>query len=128
MEIADQPVLAIDRVRYQGEPVAVVAADHPDTARRAAGLVAVDYLPEAALTSADAALAPGAPPLHPGGNLLRRVRIRHGERAGAADVVVRAEYEVGMQDQAFLGPESALCVPAARRRHRPAPGHPVAPR
>jgi CO/xanthine dehydrogenase Mo-binding subunit len=112
MEIADQPVLAIDRVRYQGEPVAIVAADHPETARRAAELIAVDYLPEPALTSAEAALAPGAPPLHAGGNLLRRVRIRHGERAGPADVVVRAEYEVGMQDQAFLGPESALCVPA----------------
>ena len=32
MEIPDQPVLASDRVRYQGEPVAIVAADHPDTA------------------------------------------------------------------------------------------------
>ena len=36
MEIPDQPVLAIDQVRYQGEPVAIVAADHPETARRAA--------------------------------------------------------------------------------------------
>jgi CO/xanthine dehydrogenase Mo-binding subunit len=112
MEIADQPVLAIDRVRYQGEPVAVVAADHPETARRAASLIAVDYAPEAPVTDAEAALAPGAPELHPGGNLLRRVRIRHGERGIAADVVVRARYEVGMQDQAFLGPESALAVPA----------------
>ena len=34
--IADQPVLADDVVRYQGEPVALVAADHPETARRAA--------------------------------------------------------------------------------------------
>src|SRR3954451_23040108 len=39
----DQPVLAIDQVRYQGEPVAVVAADHPETARRAADRIAVDY-------------------------------------------------------------------------------------
>jgi CO/xanthine dehydrogenase Mo-binding subunit len=112
MEIPDQPVLAIDRVRYQGEPVAIVAADHPETARRAAALIAVDYAPEEPLTDAEAALAPGAPALHPGGNLLRRVRIRHGERAGEADVVVRARYEMGMQDQAFLGPESALAVPA----------------
>ena len=35
LEIADQPVLAFGEVRYQGEPVAVVAADHPETARRA---------------------------------------------------------------------------------------------
>ncbi len=112
MEIADQPVLASDRVRYQGEPVAIVAADHPETARRAAELVEVDYARTPALTSAEAALAPGAPPLHPGGNLLRQVRVRHGDPDAAAEVVVRAEYEVGMQDQAFLGPESALAVPA----------------
>jgi hypothetical protein len=36
LEHADQPVLASDEVRYQGEPVALVAADHPETARRAA--------------------------------------------------------------------------------------------
>src|SRR5689334_19582176 len=39
----DQPVLAIDQVRYQGEPVALVAADHPETARRAADLIQVVY-------------------------------------------------------------------------------------
>ena len=36
LEFADQPVLADDVVRYQGEPVALVAADHPEIARRAA--------------------------------------------------------------------------------------------
>ncbi len=112
MEIADQPVLAIDRVRYHGEPVAIVAADHPETARRAAGLIAVDYAIEPALTGAEAALAADAPPLHPGGNLLRHVPIRHGRPPAGAEVVVRGRYEVGMQDQAFLGPESALAIPA----------------
>jgi CO/xanthine dehydrogenase Mo-binding subunit len=112
MEIPDQPVLASDRVRYQGEPVAIVAADHPETARRAAERVEVDYAPTPALTDADAALAPGAPPLHPGGNLLRHVKVRHGDPDATAEVVVRADYEVGMQYQAFLGPESALAVPA----------------
>jgi xanthine dehydrogenase D subunit len=112
MEIADQPVLASERVRYQGEPVAIVAAGHPETARRAAELVEVDYAPTPSLTSAAAALAPDAPPLHPGGNLLRQVKVRHGDPHATAEVVVRADYEVGMQDQAFLGPESALAVPA----------------
>jgi len=112
MEITDQPVLAIDRVRYQGEPVAIVAADHPETARRAAALIEVDYAPEPALTDAEAALAPDAVPLHPGGNLLRHVPIRHGRDDAPAEVVVRGRYEMGMQDQAFLGPESALAVPS----------------
>ena len=43
LELPDQPVLASDLVRYQGEPVAIVAADHPETARRAAELIEVDY-------------------------------------------------------------------------------------
>src|SRR4029453_1541004 len=38
LEIPDQPVLAWEDVRYQGEPVALVAADHPETARRARAL------------------------------------------------------------------------------------------
>src|ERR1051326_2120616 len=45
LEFPDQPVLAIDRVRYYGEPVAVVAAEHPEQARRAAERIVVDYEP-----------------------------------------------------------------------------------
>ena len=64
------------------------------------------------VTDARAALAPGAPGLHEGGNVVRHVPIRKGRPDAPADVVVPGEYEVGMQDQAFLGPESGLAVPA----------------
>src|SRR5262249_41658265 len=111
LEFADQPVLAGEEVRYHGEPVAVVAADHPETARRAAALVAVDYEPLTPVTDAEAALRDGADPVHPTGNLLRHVRVRRGDPDAAAEVVIRGEYRVGMQDQAFLGPESGLAVP-----------------
>ncbi len=111
LEHADQPVLAWEDVRFQGEPVAIVAADHPETARHAADAIRVDYEVLAPLTDAEAAMRPGAPPLHEGGNVLRHVRIVHGDPAAAAPVVVSGEYEVGMQDQAFLGPESGLAVP-----------------
>ena len=107
----DQPVLAFDRVRCHGEPVAVVAAEDLGTARRAAARVAVDYEPLPVLSDAAAALAPGAPPLHPHGNELRRVRIVHGDPATTGPVTVRGTYEVGMQDQAFLGPEAGLARP-----------------
>jgi xanthine dehydrogenase D subunit len=60
-------------------------------------------------------MAPGTTVLHPnhdGGNVVRHVPIQYGDPDGAtADVVVTGEYEVGMQDQAFLGPESGLAVP-----------------
>jgi CO/xanthine dehydrogenase Mo-binding subunit len=111
LEHADQPVLAWEDVRFQGEPVAIVAADHPETARHAADAIRVEYEVLAPLTDAEAAMRPGAPPLHEGGNVLRHVRIVHGDPAAAAPVVVSGEYEVGMQDQAFLGPESGLAVP-----------------
>ena len=110
LEIADQPVLAIDQVRYQGEPIAIVAADHPETARRAADRIEVDFEVLSPVTDPEAAF--DAEPLHPSGNLLRHVHIEHGDPEATADVVVRGEYEVGMQDQAFLGPESGMAVPA----------------
>jgi xanthine dehydrogenase D subunit len=111
VEIPDQPVLAFPEVRYQGEPVALVAADHPEIARRAAGRVVVDYQELEPLVDAEAAMREGAPPLHPGGNVLRHVRMRRGDPEAPAEVVVSGEYELGMQDQAFLGPESGLAVP-----------------
>ena len=64
------------------------------------------------VTDAEAALQPGAEPVHPGGNLVRHVRIRRGDPQAPADIVVSGCYQVGMQDQAFLGPESGLAVPA----------------
>jgi xanthine dehydrogenase D subunit len=86
--------------------VAIVAADHPETARRAAARIAVDYEPLPAVTDPDAALADGG--------LVRHVPVRRGDGAAAtADVVVTGRYEVGMQDQAFLGVESGMAVPAA---------------
>ncbi len=112
LEHADQPVLASDQVRYQGEPVAIVAADHPETARRALGKIKVSYTELEPLTDARAALETAAPRVHDGGNVVRHVKIRKGDPAAVAELVVSGEYQVGMQDQAFLGPESGLAVPA----------------
>src|ERR1700680_4519375 len=111
LEIQDQPVLAFDVVRYWGEAVALVAADHPEHARRAAQVVRVTYEVLEPLTDPERALTDAAPRLHPDGNVTRYVRIRHGDQDARADVVVRGEYEIGMQDQAPLGPESGLAIP-----------------
>ncbi|MEU1515937.1 molybdopterin cofactor-binding domain-containing protein [Streptomyces sp. NPDC005811] len=137
LEIQDTPVLAHGKVRHHGEPVAIVAADHPETARRAAARIRVEYreLPvitdEASATAPDAVLvhehrtdlpqsqlrSTGGTPIighvsHP--NIVHRQPIVRGDAAAAAaraDVIVRGEYTFGMQDQAFLGPESGLAVP-----------------
>jgi CO/xanthine dehydrogenase Mo-binding subunit len=122
LEFTDQPVLAEDRVRYFGEPVALVAAEHPEQARRAAERIRVEYEPLEPIV--DAERATEQEPLHPDRptmghgyrederpNIVRSLVIRHGDPDVEGEVAVSGMYEVGIQDQAFLGPESGLVVP-----------------
>src|SRR5215471_11769895 len=60
----DQTIVAVDKVRYAGDPVAAVAAVDEATAEEALGLIDVDYEELPAVTSLDEALAPGAPLVH----------------------------------------------------------------
>jgi carbon-monoxide dehydrogenase large subunit len=73
--------LAVERVRYVGEPVVAVAALDRAAADDAAALVRVEYEPLPAVLDADAALAPGAPLVHPdlGDNLLYQTRLAGGD-------------------------------------------------
>ncbi|WP_203673750.1 MULTISPECIES: xanthine dehydrogenase family protein molybdopterin-binding subunit [unclassified Streptomyces] len=126
LEYKDTPVLADGVVRYHGEPIAIIAADHPETARRAAAKIKVEFELLPLVIDEETALADGAPILHPNRddhhadhvthpNIVHRQPIIRGdanEAAKRADIVISGEYEVGMQDQAFLGPESGLAVPA----------------
>ncbi|MEU8885881.1 xanthine dehydrogenase subunit D [Streptomyces hydrogenans] len=126
MEFQDTPVLAYGKVRHHGEPVALVAADHPETARRAAAKIKIEYRELPVITDEASALAPDAILVHenrddhhsghvPHPNIVHRQPIIRGDAAAAAeraDVIVTGEYTFGMQDQAFLGPESGLAVPA----------------
>ncbi|MGW4485724.1 xanthine dehydrogenase subunit D [Amycolatopsis sp. NPDC004368] len=112
LKYQDTPALAEDRVRYQGEPVAILAADHPEIARQALKHIVVEYEVLEPVTDPErAAHDDTLPKLHPGGNLVRYQRIVKGDPEAKADVVVSGVYEIGMQDQAFLGPESGLAVP-----------------
>ena len=110
LEHADQPVFASEVVRYQGEPIAAVAAEHPELAKRAIDAIAVEYDVLDPLTDPDAAI--DAPPIHPEGNVIRHLPLRHGDVEAAGEVTVEGTYELGMQDQAFMGPESGLAIPA----------------
>lgn len=112
LEFADQPVLASDVVRYEGEAIAIVAAETQELARTAAEAIRVDYRPLPALTDMEEALKPDAIKVHDFGNVLRHVHIEHGDGARAsADVWVEGYYETAMQDGAPLGPEGALAFP-----------------
>ena len=112
LEHADQPVLAADVVRYAGEPVALVAADHPEIARLAASKIVVDYEVLDPVTDPVAALDPAAPARAPGRQPGQAPEDPQGRpRARAPTWSSPARYEIGMQDQAFLGPEAGLAVP-----------------
>ena len=107
----DQPVFAKDVVRYMGEPVAAVAGDHPETCRRALAAIQVVYEVLTPLTNPEYAIDASHEPIHPDGNIIRRQRIVHGDPTATAPIVVEGTYDIGMQDQAFLGTESALAIP-----------------
>ena len=113
LEFDDQPVLASDRVRYEGEPVVVIAADSERQARAAGQVVEIGYEVLAPVSDMEEALRSDALQLHEWGNVVRHVRIEHGDPDAEADVWVEGYYETAMQDQAPLGPEAALAVPAA---------------
>ena len=107
----DQPVFARDVVRYVGEPVAAVAADHPETCRRALAAIVVEYEILEPLTDPERAVDGSFPPIHPDGNVIRHQRIVCGDESLVGAVVVEGTYHLGMQDQAFLGLEAALALP-----------------
>src|SRR5207302_7491305 len=103
-------VLATERVRHQGEPVALVAAETLEQARAAAEAIDVEYEPLPGVFGLEAALAPGAPRVHEAGNVLAEWRIARGDLAAAfarAAVAVEGEYATHLVDAASPGPEAA---------------------
>jgi len=107
----DQPVFAAEVVRFVGEPIAAVAADHPETCRRALAAIVVEYEVLAPLVDPERAIDGSHAPIHPDGNVIRHQRIVRGDQTIDGPVIVEGTYELGMQDQAFLGLEAALALP-----------------
>ncbi|HUZ36954.1 MAG TPA: xanthine dehydrogenase family protein molybdopterin-binding subunit [Streptosporangiaceae bacterium] len=110
LEVA-MPVLAVDRVRYLGEPVALIAAVTQQIADDAAELVTVDYDELPGVFDVHAALAAGAPKVHDAGNTLVTWEIGCGDAEAAlaaADVVVAGEYTSQHVEHAYLEPEAGV--------------------
>ncbi|MDT0307848.1 molybdopterin cofactor-binding domain-containing protein [Streptomyces sp. DSM 44917] len=105
----DRPALASEVVRYHGEPVAAVAADHPGTARLAAAAIAVEYEVLDPVTDPEKSFR--APAIHPDGNVVRHIPLRHGDPSVTGEVVVEGVYRIGRQDPAPVGAEAGLAVP-----------------
>ena len=101
--VLDHPVLAIERVRYHGEPVALVVAETRLDAEEAADLIEVEYEELPAVIDADAALAPDAPVLHD----------KRGERVGD-EGMDQGEGELAGNVSAIAKVEWAISRPRSR--------------
>ncbi|MBL8133353.1 MAG: molybdopterin-dependent oxidoreductase [Anaerolineae bacterium] len=119
----DWPVLCGDKVRYVGDAVAIIAADSEDTAAHALKLIEVDYEPLPVVADPKYAHSPEAPVLHekhPTGNLLKHIKVRHGDIEqgfAEADVIIEREYRTPTTEHAFLEPECAIGVPKGTLGH-----------
>src|SRR5882762_2069996 len=109
--LATQPVLADDRVRFQGEPVAAIAAATPEIAAAAADLVEVEHEELPGVYDPLAALAADAPRVHDTGNLLRSWHLRSGDvnqGCTRADVVVEQTYRTPFVDHVYMETETGI--------------------
>ena len=124
--IRDFRPMAVDRVRYIGEPLAAVIADNPHHARQALKLIRVAYEPLPVYTDARAALAEDAVLIHPdsgdfwhlpglgpkpGTNIANHCRLRKGDvEAGfaAAEVTVEGEFLYSFGSCAAIEPHGAI--------------------
>ncbi|MGH7796614.1 MAG: xanthine dehydrogenase family protein molybdopterin-binding subunit [Candidatus Binatia bacterium] len=127
--LRDRAVVAIDRVRFVGEPVAVVAAEDALAAEEALSLIEVRYRELPCVPDMDAALAEGAPRLHDqcantgefhdvagvggnfGGNICHREQFSKGKPESAfaqADEIIDEAFEFPMVCQYAMEPHTAV--------------------
>lgn len=111
---ADQPILADDRVRCTGDPVALVLCSRRDTLEAAVKAVQVDYQELPGVFDSLKAMEPGSALVHegrPGGNILFSGRIQRGSLEEALEesaFVAEAVFELPVQEHAYLETENGV--------------------
>jgi CO/xanthine dehydrogenase Mo-binding subunit len=107
----DQPVLAGEKIRYCGEPVALVLAETREALKQALSRIHLNVDPLPGVFDPEAALKPGAPRVHAAGNTLLAAVIQKGDAAMAfsdCDVILEDCFEVPFQEHAFLETENGF--------------------
>jgi xanthine dehydrogenase molybdenum-binding subunit len=108
---ASMKVLATRRVRFHGEPIALVVAESEDALAEACEAVEIELDELPGVFDPNDALRDGAPTVHDDGNLLAEWNIDRGDvdRAFAeADAVVEGDYTTQFVDHAYLEPEAGV--------------------
>jgi len=107
----DQPLLAHEKVRFAGEPIALVAAVDKEAGHRALETIEADYEDLPAVLDPHEALKQGAPLVHAKGNLLSRRVVRKGDVAEAlsrCDVVIKRTYRTAHAEHCYLEPDAGV--------------------
>ncbi len=107
--IKDQGVVAVDRVRYVGEPIAAIAAESLSAAEEAALLIDIEYEELPSVFDAQDAIQDGAPVLHEkfANNIFKHAKLRHGDMDAAfaeADEIFEDTFTSPVAQQASLEP------------------------
>jgi len=112
--LPDKPLLATDRVRFVGEPIAVIASYDQSIAEEAVDLVKVEYEPLPAVYSPVEAMKANAPKIHEGGNVAKHMKLRKGnveDGFNQADLIVAGTYNSQFQEPVPLEPEAGFVIP-----------------
>ena len=107
----DRPILAQDKVRFVGEPVAIIVAETLSAAENARNAIQVIYEALNPVFDPFEALQPGAPAIHKDGNLLAHFEIEEGDLEkgfAEADLVVEQTFKVPRIYPGYLEPEASL--------------------
>ncbi len=113
--IRDQPLLAYDKVRYVGEPVALSVSEDPLKAKIGAEKVKVSYKPLKAILTIEEALQPDAIKIHEKGNIKSTFTLNYGDINKGfkeSDVIIEGKYELPYQEHAYLETEACLAIPS----------------
>ncbi len=111
LKIPHQPVLAGDKVRYTGDPVALVLAESRSAAEEGAARIKVMYEKLPAYFSPEDSLKEHAEKIHAEGNTLTELNIKKGfpdEAMEKADIIVEGEYRTPFGEHAYLEPDGGL--------------------
>ncbi|MBN1327364.1 MAG: molybdopterin-dependent oxidoreductase, partial [Candidatus Cloacimonetes bacterium] len=113
---ADQSPLVKNRVNFQGDVIAVVAADSKEKALKAAEMIKVEYEPEAGIFDPLEAVKPEAKLVHPQykSNVVVHYPLRKGNINKGfieSDKVITRTYRTGFAEHAYLEPETVTAVP-----------------
>lgn len=109
--IKDAPVLAGEKVRYIGEPVAAVAALTEKAAAEALKRIKVEYIPLEPVYTPEQAIQKNAPKVHDKGNILMVSKIKRGDVERGykeADIIIENTFRTQHVEHAYLEPEAGL--------------------